>query len=257
MKKQTLFVALTLSTFFYAQVGINTNTPSAELDVISKGNTSSTKALKITNSSNNEMMTVLNNGNVGIGNTAPTTKLDINNGTNAGAIKIVDGTQGAGRVLTSDANGVGSWSPTPVTALYFLSSSPYTGSTDFTGTTNPVTGATTSTARYLSTGTITNLGPTTTFTSGSVGLSYRIPVNGLYRLTLYVDSIPTGGTIAIDAYRNGARIYNNGDMGNNLSPLTMINIWNLQAGDYVFPYSSAGATGSQMVETTFTVERVN
>ena len=48
-------------------------------------------------------------GNVGIGTTAPTKRLHIDNGTTAGAIRIVDGTQGAGKVLTSDANGVGTW----------------------------------------------------------------------------------------------------------------------------------------------------
>jgi hypothetical protein len=42
-------------------------------------------------------------GNVGIG-TVPTAKLDV-----AGAFKLVDGTQGAGKVLTSDASGNASW----------------------------------------------------------------------------------------------------------------------------------------------------
>jgi hypothetical protein len=44
------------------------------------------------------------NGNVGIGNGAPTEKLDIN-----GKIKITDGSQGVDKVLKSDANGVGTW----------------------------------------------------------------------------------------------------------------------------------------------------
>ncbi len=44
-------------------------------------------------------------GNVGIGTVNPTAKLDINGGT----IKIADGTQGAGKVLTSDATGLASW----------------------------------------------------------------------------------------------------------------------------------------------------
>ena len=48
-------------------------------------------------------------GKVGIGTSAPATKLEVNNGTTAGAIKIVDGTQGLNKVLTSDANGVGTW----------------------------------------------------------------------------------------------------------------------------------------------------
>ncbi len=49
-------------------------------------------------------------GNVGIGTgtSAPAAKLDI-----AGTIKIADGTQGAGKILTSDAAGIASWQPPP------------------------------------------------------------------------------------------------------------------------------------------------
>lgn len=43
-------------------------------------------------------------GNVGIGTTAPTEKLDV-----AGSVRITDGTEGVGKVLTSDASGVGTW----------------------------------------------------------------------------------------------------------------------------------------------------
>ncbi|MEG0927226.1 hypothetical protein [Chryseobacterium sp.] len=43
---------------------------------------------------------------------------EINNGTGNGAIKIVDGTQGAGKVLTSNADGVGTWqSQSPVKTI--------------------------------------------------------------------------------------------------------------------------------------------
>lgn len=52
------------------------------------------------------------NNKVGIGTSTPDERLHV-----VGAVKIVDGTQGAGKVLTSDANGKGSWvSPSVVKA---------------------------------------------------------------------------------------------------------------------------------------------
>lgn len=43
-------------------------------------------------------------GNVGLGTALPTARLHV-----AGSVRIVDGTQAVGRVLTSDANGLASW----------------------------------------------------------------------------------------------------------------------------------------------------
>lgn len=55
----------------------------------------------VTNSSN-----LFNNGgNIGIGTTSPGAKLHL-----VGTLRIVDGNEGAGKVLTSDANGNASWS---------------------------------------------------------------------------------------------------------------------------------------------------
>lgn len=51
-----------------------------------------------------EKMRIKDNGNIGIGTITPTEKLDI-----TGKIKITDGTEGIGKVLVSDATGVGSW----------------------------------------------------------------------------------------------------------------------------------------------------
>ena len=54
---------------------------------------------------------------VGIGTYKPGAKLEINNGTTAGAVKIVDGTEGAGKVLTSDANGLATWKRQALTLI--------------------------------------------------------------------------------------------------------------------------------------------
>lgn len=55
------------------------------------------------NSSSTNIVKILDNGNVGIG-TSPTTRLDVN-----GTFKLTDGTQGAGKVLTSNASGNATW----------------------------------------------------------------------------------------------------------------------------------------------------
>jgi hypothetical protein len=64
---------------------------------------------------------IFDNGtNVGIGTTAPSAKLDVN-----GTFKLVNGSQGANKVLTSDANGLASWvAPT-------LTGAPVSGSTNY------------------------------------------------------------------------------------------------------------------------------
>jgi hypothetical protein len=51
-----------------------------------------------------DRVTIDGSGNVGIGTPTPVAKLDV-----IGNIKISDGTQGTGKVLTSDANGLASW----------------------------------------------------------------------------------------------------------------------------------------------------
>jgi len=53
-------------------------------------------------------MTISGGGNVGIGAPAPSNLLHLNSAT-SGAVRIVDGTQATGRVLTSNATGVGTW----------------------------------------------------------------------------------------------------------------------------------------------------
>ncbi|MBL7689193.1 MAG: tail fiber domain-containing protein, partial [Bdellovibrionaceae bacterium] len=89
--------------------GIYTNNVDAALTVQSGSNVSGQWAFDVFNSSNTKLFGVRADGNVGIGSTSPDTKLHIV-GTSGTTLKIVDGNQAAGKVLTSDANGVASWS---------------------------------------------------------------------------------------------------------------------------------------------------
>lgn len=154
MKRTILILGTLFAMFSYAQqsgrVGINTTAPDASLHVKSQiGSTNATKNLELENASGTKLVSVLDNGNVGINNSAPTTKLDINNGSTNGAIKIVDGTQGVGKVLTSDANGLGTWQPPAEhTTLHIKQRASVTQDTSFNpGTFYPIPGITGFTAQ--------------------------------------------------------------------------------------------------------------
>lgn len=104
-----IFSIIGTSAFCSAQVGIGTTTPQGTLHIdAGKNTTAGTPATNF-----NDDVVVTSTGNVGIGTLTPATKLEINSPT-AGAIRIVDGTQGANKVLVSDANGVGTWQVLPV-----------------------------------------------------------------------------------------------------------------------------------------------
>lgn len=62
-----------------------------------------------------ETSNLFSNGtNVGIGTDTPGAKLDV-----AGTVKITDGTQGAGKILTSDVNGLATWAPAAASTPYY------------------------------------------------------------------------------------------------------------------------------------------
>jgi len=88
---------------------------SGELNnVIAIGHFDSTGGFPLNTTTTNDNVILLGNTSptapkVGIGTYKPGAKLEVNNGTTAGAVKIVDGTQGAGKVLTSDADGLATW----------------------------------------------------------------------------------------------------------------------------------------------------
>ena len=127
-----------------------------------------------------ERMRIAPTGNVGIGTNSPTTTLHV-----AGTVRVVDGNQGAGKALTSDANGVASWSNALGSAV------------------------TTSNAAYVIT-----LAESIIFYTGSANGTFSIPAaaasNAGKEITIknktgYTITItPASGTIYIDNANSGA-----------------------------------------------------
>lgn len=86
--------------------GIDGDSITASISIEKKVDENITNIEILSNSGNILLQTESGNGNVGIGesNFTPTAKLDV-----IGDFKLVDGTQGEGKVLTSDADGLATW----------------------------------------------------------------------------------------------------------------------------------------------------
>ncbi|HRG18512.1 MAG TPA: tail fiber domain-containing protein [Flavobacterium lutivivi] len=76
-------------------------------------------------------MVVLKNGNIGIGSSSPADKLHV-----VGNIRMVDGNQAAGKVLTSDVNGMATWQNASANAWGLVGNSGTNSVTNFIGTTD-------------------------------------------------------------------------------------------------------------------------
>lgn len=107
--KKKLFYSFTIliSMFINAQVGINTNSPQGVFHI------NSTLTNPANTNNTDDVVVSTNTGNVGIGLINPATKLDIKTAGTASVpipgFKLVDGNQADGKVLHTDANGVGTW----------------------------------------------------------------------------------------------------------------------------------------------------
>ena len=102
MKKILLLLMLLCApALINGQVGINTENPQGVFHVDPLKNTNGA-----TGAADDVIMT--KGGDIGIGTVNPTKKLEVVSST-PGAIRIVDGTQGGGKVLTTDAGGTVTW----------------------------------------------------------------------------------------------------------------------------------------------------
>ncbi|MCP1302085.1 hypothetical protein NK356_23200 [Chryseobacterium sp. S0630] len=96
-------------------IGFGTATPQAAFHIDGARDNAVNTAPTVAQQAND--LVVNTSGNMGIGTASPTAKLQINS-SSAGAFKLTDGTQVADRVLTSDANGVGTWQATSYPAYF-------------------------------------------------------------------------------------------------------------------------------------------
>lgn len=76
-------VFISTATVTAQNVGINTSTPTATLEIQSEGNSAATQSILISNAGKVNLCTVLNNGYIGLGTLNPITRIDLR-GTNGG-----------------------------------------------------------------------------------------------------------------------------------------------------------------------------
>jgi hypothetical protein len=168
-------------------------------------------------------------GNVGIGTSSPVAKLDV-----LGDFKLVDGTQGFGKVLTSDSNGKAKWQPLPT------SSGSIVGQHYVQGTTSASIGA-------GSTANVPGMTLTITVPAGTTQ-TLLFTING-YMIT---SSGSGAGQGVFSLFQNGTKISSAyascGDGGSLINlphPTTFLKAVTLSAGTYTFlvKYTSWANTG--------------
>ncbi|QQG44289.1 MAG: hypothetical protein HYW86_05550 [Candidatus Roizmanbacteria bacterium] len=170
-------------------------------------------------------------GNVGIGTTAPGAKLQVN-----GTVKIVDGTQSSGYVLTSDANGLASWTDVSSSAgpWTLTGSNLYPDATTY----NVAIGA-------------TNAGTAKLYVNGNVGIGTTSP---LAKLEIGSGQIfVPNGSYAAPSYSFSndpdTGIYLNGNDSGKISFSTQGAVTWEMTGDF---FGSANAGGAYLTSATAT-----
>ncbi len=203
MKKLFFLFCLIGAFNLHAQVGINTQNPLGILHIDPLANTSGTTSSPL-NDSDDVIMD--NKGNIGIGTAAPVTKLDIVSAT-PGAIRIVDGNEGEGKILSSiNGAGVATWRNVPGSWSATLNGGalPYIVATGIRN------------IKSFSEGFISQTG------IGAVDIvngSIKIPYDGVYRICIYATSLMnrySGYYIAgyFFVYQNSVGIWGPHNLGN-------------------------------------------
>ncbi|GAA5095531.1 hypothetical protein GCM10023210_28390 [Chryseobacterium ginsengisoli] len=193
--------------FTYAQVGINETNPSAALDIKSKGNTNATKALEINNSSGTEMVTVLDNGNVGINVPTPTAKLHTNGSVKYENLPVVTGA--VSPLAIKDDGTVGTYVPEPTKYLYMELNSATATSSFTLSDTNVYTNIPLTATQSVTNTLATTFGTDATATLDTSTLSYSnvryitFPSAGVYKINLNYYTLCSGDPNTYSGYMLG------------------------------------------------------
>ncbi|MBF0577136.1 hypothetical protein [Dysgonomonas sp. GY617] len=243
MNKIILIIITLLScNICMAQIGINTENPKTllHIDGASTPATTNPSTGAITAAQAVDDIVFTDQGSVGIGTISPTTKLDIISQTAGGAIRIVDTTQGVGKMLVSDANGVGTWASVIGSWFALLDVS------------WPATYQTSTTIRQL-----TNFSNSaiSSVLQGSVNMSagtIQVPYTGRYRVTVsgHWGTNRVGNNpylVAPHIYVNGVSVWNGSIVGYSngwgISPI-FVSILNFTAGDIITIYTDETSTSN-------------
>lgn len=107
-KKISLLIGIFSFVLLHAQVGINSlpSLAGSILHIDGKGDNTSSSTVTPAQVANDIIIT--SDGNIGVGTANPTYKLEII-ASNGKGFRLVDGSEGAGKFLVSDKNGIATW----------------------------------------------------------------------------------------------------------------------------------------------------
>lgn len=161
---------------YEGQIGVNTSNPQGTFHIDGAKDNALTGSPTPAQLANDVVVSI--SGNVGLGTLSPSAKLDVASAITSKAIRITDGSEGNGKILTSNTDGFGTWSVAP------------------TATKAIVTATTTSTATTSATQGVFTYIP---------DLRLNFPVSGYYSLS--IEPYITNASVTRDTGGYVARVY--------------------------------------------------